>query len=185
MSLQCNSGSHSGWESVHIAFLLSKWWDLVLFLDFSYVFLKIPEDLRYKTQWLLRLTLIWENWSSQNMKCTTTKYSFANAVAASRKVGFASGKDFPTHFSASATMCSQIHSRRYFNCVGRSLHNYQRTSASANASAKRCASAKVQSSWFESHICQRSTSVGKINADTSSASGVLSSVGQQCVRNSW
>ena len=33
---------------------------------------------------------------------TTTKYSFTNAVAASGKVGFASGKDFPTHFSASS-----------------------------------------------------------------------------------
>ena len=33
---------------------------------------------------------------------TTTKYSFANTVAASGKVSFASEKDFPTHFSASA-----------------------------------------------------------------------------------
>ena len=52
---------------------------------------------------------------AQEVCCTftTTKYSFANAGTASGKVGFASEKDFPTHFSASAA-CWQL-------CVAKSI----------------------------------------------------------------
>ena len=54
---------------------------------------------------------------------TTTKYSFTSAVVASGKVGFASGKDFPTHFNASVA--------RQQLCVAKSIADAILT-ASAN-----------------------------------------------------